>query len=166
MPFSNSHNHNKKLSQLNDFCSIRNNQFFFTEPRQTWINRKRINRDLDSLSVVEILVSGLLSVFSRTKIYWFLLLIIVDFFFVCVELNLLNKNNNLKIVLKSEWMVIELDEQREELTMRFFTRLWMKSIFSMSFNEHKSVNIEMLHELLDWALIEANLWYRPKNIKT
>lgn len=34
-PLSNSHNHNKKLSQLNDFCSIRNNQFFFTEPRRT-----------------------------------------------------------------------------------------------------------------------------------
>lgn len=49
---SNSHNHNKKLSQLNDFCSIRNNQFFFTEPRQTWINRKRINRDLDSLQAL------------------------------------------------------------------------------------------------------------------
>lgn len=59
-----------------------------------------------------------------------------------MELNLLNKNNNLKIVLKSEWMDIELDEQREELTMRFFTRLWMKNPFSMSFNEQKSINIE------------------------
>lgn len=100
------------------FVLVRNDQFFFTEPRQTWINRKRINTrfgfstDCLSADLKKILVSGLL--FCSTKIYWFLLLIIVDSFFssflsrlffsgassVC-RTYLLNKNNNLKIVLNS-----------------------------------------------------------------
>lgn len=142
--FSNSHNHNKKLSQLNDFCSIRNNQFFSTEPRQTWINRKRINRDLDSLHFVLLKFSfrAAFGVFfySRTKIYWFSLLIIVDFPYVCVEFNLLNKNNNFKIVLKFEWMVIEFG----------WAERW--------------VNNEVLYEV-EWNEKKKAFWWILMNIK-